>query len=213
MSSAARPRWTEATLRGAVLGAVAAAHLLALLVALVPAWYSRTDGRQVRQRDDALQLHFLSPTRQRLPHRPLVLPVPAPPARAAVKRRLRVDHSASRVPEPGASTPLNLALPRRAVGYEASGADFHARLEAAKRTLPVVRLPGSGVALVAGLPFADPKTQGAAGIARSLQHMLGVVNKHCIDVDVWRNMPRDELLKRHISDQDVERVAAENGCL
>ena len=91
--------------------------------------------------------------------------------------------------------------------------EFRGRLESAKRALPLARLPGSGVALVAGLPFADPKTQGAAGIARSLQHLFGLPNKHCIDVDVWRNMTRDELLKRHISDQDVERVVTENGCL
>lgn len=216
MNSAAQARWVESALRGAVLGVVLAAHWLALMVALVPAWYGRADGGEVRLRNDALQLHFLPPTRRQLPSRPresLELPAPVPAARRRVRRRVRVDHSAKPASQPAVTSLLNLGLPPPVVGYEAGGADFHARLEAAKRALPGARLPGSGLALVAGLPFADPKAQGAAGIARSLQHMLGVVSKHCVDVDVWRNMPRDELLKRHISDQDVERVAAENGCL
>ncbi len=212
MDSAERPRWAEATRRGVVLGAVAAAHLLALMVALEPAGQRHSRGRDVGVRDNALQLHFL-PLIHRLAPIPLVSPV-SPQRGLAAQPRARVERiaQAHRVKEEAAASPLlNLALPASVAGYEAGGADFHGRLD--NRALPVARLPGSAVALVAGLPFADPKTQGAAGIARSLQHLFGVVDKHCIDVDVWRNMPRDELLRRHISDQDVERVAAENGCL
>jgi len=216
MNSTAQPRWTEAALRGLVLGAVAAAHLLALMVALVPAGYWQPHGREVRVRDDALQLHLLPLTHRQPPSKSLVLPVlpkPAPATRPRVKRLARVSRAANAVPATDEAPPLDLALPPPAAGYETGGADFHGRLEDAKRALPVARLPGAGMPLVAGLPFADPKSQGAAGLVRGLQHLFGLPNKHCIDVDVWRNMTRQELLKRHISDQDVERVAAENGCL
>ena len=93
------------------------------------------------------------------------------------------------------------------------GADFQGQLDNANRALPVARLPGSAVPLVAGMPFADPRTQGIAGVARTMQHLFGVPNKHCIDVDVWQNMTRQERLERQIATSEVERVATENGCL
>lgn len=206
------PEWKQAAIRGAAWGVVAAAHLLGLMVAMLPAAYWPPWLADAGPRHQALQLHFLLPSpAQPLPSNPAA--TPTRPVMAVIKghRSTRVVRSA---PTVRPTTPgLNLALPQQPAGYVAGGAEFQRRLEHADRALPVAHLPGSAVPLVAGLPFADPKTQGIAGVARTLQRLFGLPNSHCIDVDVWQNMTRQERLKRHISMDEVDRVEVENGCL
>ena len=174
--------------------------------------YWQTRLTAVGPRHEALQLYFLPPS----PAQALASKPAAPPAQPVMptikyRRSTRVVRS-TLTPRP--TTPaLNLTLPPQTPGYVAGGAEFQRQLERANHALPVARLPGSSVPLVAGLPFADPKTQGIAGVVRTLQHLFGVPNSHCIDVDVWQNMTRRERLKRHISMDEVKRVEAENGCL
>jgi hypothetical protein len=206
------PEWKQAAIRGAALGLVAAAHLFGLMVAMLPVTYWQPWLADAGPRHEALQLHFLPPPRtQPLPSNPAA--PPAQPVMPAIKEHwsTRVDRS---VPTARPTTPaLNLTLPQQSAGYVAGGTEFQRRLERANRALPVAHLPGSALPLVAGLSFADPKTQGIAGVARTLQRLFGLPNRHCIDVDVWRNMTRQELLKRHISADEVDRVEAENSCL
>ena len=182
------------------------------MVAMLPSAYWQPWLAAAGPRHEALQLHFLPPSHaQALPSKAAA--PPAQPVIPAIKyrRSTRVVRSAPTV-RPTIPA-LNLTLPSQTPGYVAGGAEFQRRLERANHALPVTHLPGSAVPLVAGLPFADPKTQGIAGVVRTLQHLFGVPNSHCIDVDVWQNMTRQERLKRHISTDDVERVEAENGCL
>ncbi|MEO8810400.1 MAG: hypothetical protein ABI386_09160 [Rhodanobacter sp.] len=77
---------------------------------------------------------------------------------------------------------------------------------------PASHLPGSSVPVVEGFHLVDPRTQGVAGVARALQGLFGVTSAHCIDVEVWRNMTRQERLARHISLEQVEHTARENHC-
>ncbi len=216
MSRTVPPERMQAVLRGVALGVVAAAHLLGLMLAMMPAhdepWWSADAG----PRHEALQLQLLPP-----PPPQAVTSTPAPmlPRRAIASSTRHRSPPPPQVPANSvaiAATPttaLNLSLPAQAAGYVAGGADFRGRVDQVKRASPVARLPGSAVPLVKGLPFADPRTQGIAGVVRSLQGIFGLPNKHCIDVDVWRNMTTQERLKHHISASDVEQVAQENGCL
>jgi hypothetical protein len=76
-----------------------------------------------------------------------------------------------------------------------------------------IRLPGSSVAIVPGLQLVDPRTQGVAGAARLLQHLFGVPDTHCVEVDAWRTLSAKEMLARHISPAQVQKTAEEYGCL
>lgn len=76
-----------------------------------------------------------------------------------------------------------------------------------------IRLPGSDVAVVPGLHMVDPRTQGVGGVARMLQHLLGVPDTHCVKVDAWRTLSTREMLARHLSPEQVQKIAEQYGCL
>ena len=77
---------------------------------------------------------------------------------------------------------------------------------------PSVHLPGSEVVIVQGLHMADPKTQGIGGAVRMVQAFLGVDDSHCVDVGAWRRLSTQEMLDRHMSPDDVEKIAEEYHC-
>lgn len=89
---------------------------------------------------------------------------------------------------------------------------FTDQLNAARQQRPVAHLPGSSVPLVKGLHMTDPRNQGLAGAVRTLQSILGAVNPHCMDVDVWRKLSTQELLDRHISPSEVANTAEKYRC-
>ncbi len=92
--------------------------------------------------------------------------------------------------------------------YRAGGNLFQHALDMRHR----MPLPGSGVAIVPGIRLIDPRTQGVAGVARKLQALFGLPDRHCVDVDTWRGLTTLELLARHLSPDRVEREALEYGC-
>ncbi len=75
-----------------------------------------------------------------------------------------------------------------------------------------VRLPGSSTPIVEGFRMVDPRMQGVGGAVRMVQALFGVVDPHCMDVEVWRGMAPAEQLARHISSTDVERTAERYHC-
>ncbi len=75
-----------------------------------------------------------------------------------------------------------------------------------------VRLPGSSTPIVDGFRMVDPRMQGVGGAVRMVQALFGVVDPHCMDVEVWRGMTPAEQLARHISSTDVERTAERYHC-
>jgi hypothetical protein len=75
------------------------------------------------------------------------------------------------------------------------------------------RLPGSSTPIMPGIQMIDSRTQGIGGVVRKVQALLGVPDRHCVDVDAWRGMSTRELLDRHISPDQVDGMAAEYNCL
>ncbi len=142
--------------------------------------------------------------------------------RSALRRSTRHDarhqkHVAARVApdakvhrdEKKATRPLDLSLPGTNHAEPVVG-----RTLGRARPEPHFRLPGGGH--VHGAPhlhLVDPRTQGVAGLVRGLQSLLGVVNPHCIEVDSWRGMTREQRLRRHLTDEAVAHVAERYGCL
>ena len=125
----------------------------------------------------------------------MVVRRPAVPGKAPVEVRLRAASSAVTVPD-----------------YVAGGSRFDAGLRAAQQRVPVARLPGSGRPIVAGLRMVDPRSQGASGAVRMLAGLFGATDPHCVAVDSWRSLTTQEMLDRHISPGEVDRMAEEYRC-
>ncbi len=96
--------------------------------------------------------------------------------------------------------------------YVAGGRRFGADLRAAQTRAPVAQLPGSSQPVVAGLHMVDPRSQGVSGAVRMLAGLLGATDPHCVAVDSWRSLSTQEMLDRHISPDEVDRVAVEYHC-
>lgn len=119
------------------------------------------------------------------------------------------DHAAAVTPSQPPK-PLRWDIPAVAdSGYISGGGLLHGPSEGHQSN---VHLPGSDVAIVQGIHMIDPKMQGLGGIARKLQHLFGIPDKHCLDVDAWRRLSTQEMLDSHISPDEVEKVAAEYHC-
>lgn len=76
------------------------------------------------------------------------------------------------------------------------------------------RLPWAGK--VYGAPafhMTDPRMQGLAGIARTVQHLMGIPDSHCVDVDTWRGMSRRELHQHGLTRSRVDEIARRHGCM
>jgi hypothetical protein len=73
-------------------------------------------------------------------------------------------------------------------------------------------VPGSGRSIAPGVELADPMEQGIGSLMRNTKRLLGVTDRHCIDVDVWRHMSEDELIERHLTSADVENASAKYSC-
>lgn len=117
-----------------------------------------------------------------------------------------------RVQQP-AHAPLDLSLPAMHTGT-GNGQFTVGRRLGPGRSHPRYRLPGGGH--VAGAPrfhLVDPRTQGIAGVIRALQKRFGVPDPHCIDVDSWRGMTREERFAHHVTEAEIERTAEQHGCM
>ncbi|MDW2981300.1 MAG: hypothetical protein WBG81_02955 [Rhodanobacter sp.] len=96
--------------------------------------------------------------------------------------------------------------------YVAGGSRFDAGLRAAQQRVPVVRLPGSSRPIVSGVHMVDPRSQGVSGAVRMLAGLFGATDPHCVAVDSWRSLTTQEMLDRHISPDEVDRMAEEYRC-
>lgn len=112
-----------------------------------------------------------------------------------------------------ARKPLDLTLPNMRTGTGGDKFTVGRRL-GPEQTHPRYRLPGGGhVAGAPRLQLADPRTQGIAGVLRALQKKFGVPDPHCIDVDSWRGMTREERFRHHVTEAYIKRVAEEHECV
>jgi hypothetical protein len=210
-----RLRWTRVfTLAAALL-----IHLgfLVFLLAPPPGWRwaaAETPGASL----DALIVHLLPPRSR-----------PAEPPRPAMPRPQQLAHAASpaRRPVPVARPthataqsmpPAAQSVPRRIdsliattpPSYVAGGG----RLAGPDYGRQNVRVPGSS-APVRGMPvfrMADPRMQGVAGVVRALQAVVGVVDPHCLKLDVAGTMTTQERIANHMDDAQMAAIAAHYGC-
>ncbi len=209
--------WREPLRRGVALGVALSLHLALWMLVMGPAIWEQAAMVDQRSPHSVLQLRLLR--RAVSLQAPAVMPVlraVAVVAHAAVQRK---PHPAQ-VPAPAhvapalASPPAVPDISSGTVGSQPAAGDggFGQRLRQAQRAFAIHGVPGSTVPRVAGIHLIDPKNQGIGAAVRRVQRLFGIVNRHCIDVDVWRHLTPRELSARHISPDEVDRVDQEYQC-
>ncbi|KAA0071650.1 hypothetical protein [Rhodanobacter sp. T12-5] len=202
--------WRAAGHRIVVHVVVIGIHLgmaLMLLGAPISLWHA-AHGKTTRARK-ILQLRFVSAVARKPPAAvAAAIPFAVHTRRQSRTPRTRqvVDPASALAPP---APPANTATPVEGSGYIPGG---NLLMGASQLPRSAVRLPGSAVAIVPGLHMTDPRMQGVAGAVRTLQALLGVPDPHCVDVDAWRTLSKQELLDRHVSPEQVENTAAEYHC-
>ncbi|WP_243048138.1 hypothetical protein [Dyella sp. RRB7] len=73
-------------------------------------------------------------------------------------------------------------------------------------------LPGSDRVIAQDVHFVDPEKQGVKHVVRTLQHYFGIPDHHCVDVDSWRTLSKQELVDRHLSPEQVGQIAEKYHC-
>jgi hypothetical protein len=205
--------------RGVALVVAISVHLVVLIPMVWPAIRERGDSPVEDNPLYAIHIRFFRspppPSTRAAVSPPLVItpaspagttsstqPLKPPAARYAAP--LPTEKPSSSVP--AASTPVT--------GNERSISDggFQERLLRAQHSYAVHGVPGSDKPWVPGIRLIDPSKQGVGAVMRQAQRLFGVTDRHCVDVDVWRNMTPRELIARHISPNDVDRADEKYQC-
>jgi hypothetical protein len=225
--SKSAPERRDAVYRGIALGAAISLHILLFVVITRPVADGEAKENVRQQSRLALQLRFialLKPTKSNAPlhlRAPIVVTRPIRPIKvtAASPKKSAVATSVipplpvpeSKTAVPGATVTVAPIPPSAPTTAESDGG-FADQLRKAQHVHSVGPLPGSDTPRVGGIQLIDPKTQGIGAAMRQAQRLFGITNHHCIDVDAWRSMTPQQLLARHISPSDVDKVDAENQC-
>jgi hypothetical protein len=205
---------------------------LGLLIVLLQPVVSYTDMSPVVENDAAaLRLRFILSSRPT--STPLVSPAlrpvvlsPGIPRKALLKEAIpppgqRVAHVTARSASTNVSPhPIVLMLPNVLASpyqYTNSGAStedggFRERLLNAQHSYDVHGVPGSDRPIVPGIQLINPMNQGIGAVARKMQRLFSITNRHCIDVEVWKSLTPEELIARHISLDEVEAEAEKYNC-
>lgn len=200
--------WGASLARAAILALVALLHL-GLLALLHGVPWPRARAAHAVAGDAAIEMRFIT------------LPARSPPS---ISAQTQTSTASKRIPTRVVRRP---AVPDKApaevhpraessavtvADYVAGGGRFGAGLRAAQQRVSVVHLPGSSRPIVAGLRMVDPRSQGASGAVRMLAGLFGATDPHCVAVDSWRSLTTQEMLDRHISPNEVDRMAEEYRC-
>ncbi len=219
MSPGNRWRWRRSFHRGVALGLTIVLHLVLVVVITRPVAVEDNQDNVQPQRQQALRLRFIPSLKSSPLPRLLAMNV-----RAGVVRPRRVNPTialskpilSKATVIPVTTTPVSEpAMPlARSVDPVVSDADggFAGQLRAAQRAHAVGALPGADTPRVGGIQLIDPKTQGVGAVMRQAQRLFGITNQHCVDANTWRSMTPQELLARHITPSDVDKIDAENQC-
>lgn len=206
----------------AVMVVVLSGHLVLLMLLLRPAISYRNATPATRNHSPVLNLRFI-PQPQ-----PVILRT-AWPASQTVASTLRVhatpstklsepltDQRAAHVAAPPSETHSTNAptTPSQYASNEASSSDggFQERLRIAQHSYAVRGVPGSDTPYVPGIHLINPMNQGIDAAMRKVQRLFGVANRHCIDVEAWRQLTPQELSARHISPDDADKVDEKYDC-
>jgi hypothetical protein len=212
----------ESGRRVAVMAVVISGHLGLLMLLLRPAISYRNATPATRNNSLVLNLSFVQQPR------PVFLRM-ALPASQMVVSTLRVHATPSRKPPepltdqraahvatpPSETHSINApTTPSQYTGNEASTSDggFQERRRIAQHSYAVRGVPGSDTPYVPGIHLVDPMSQGIGAVMRKVQRLFGVANRHCIDIEAWRQLTPQELSVRHISPDDVDKVDEKYAC-
>jgi hypothetical protein len=211
--TARRSTWTEHLRRGIAIGLAVSLHLLVLMLVVgpKPAWRRDVIRQTGTQR---LYLRFFSTRVAASPATSVATPSVAAINARPHPRRFHVVPPPMIVAQPApsvgpAALPDVVIVPSAPTATEDGG--FHQRLMQSPPD-PATRIPGSDVPLVRGIHLTDPDTQGMAAVVRKTQRLFGITSSHCIDVDAWRRLSPDELHKRHLSTDDLDRLEEQYQC-
>jgi hypothetical protein len=210
--------WQEHVRRGIAIGIAVSFHLLVLLLILYPEMY-RQNAKADQPDMQRLQLRFLRP--QVTPSRHMTVPglrkISAGMHAHAKQKALpskpaTIEHVPSTVPMvAGPIAPDAVVAPTGNSGADGDGG-FHQRLLQAQQPSVTRDVPGSDVSRVPGIRLIDPDTQGVRAVTRKLQRLFGITSRHCIDVEVWRNLTPRQLSERHMSSGDLDHLDEEYHC-
>ncbi|QNK02125.1 hypothetical protein [Dyella telluris] len=89
---------------------------------------------------------------------------------------------------------------------------FRDRMRNAQHVQDIHGVPGSDRAVAPGMALINPMDQGIGAVVRNAQRLFGVADHHCIDVDVWLHLSADELIARHLTVADVDKVSEKYHC-
>ncbi|RAO78072.1 hypothetical protein [Dyella jiangningensis] len=110
--------------------------------------------------------------------------------------------------------PNMLALPGRTSAVPGSVADagFRDRVHDAQHSRDVHGIPGSDHRIVRGITLIDPRKQGIGSVMRNVQRLFGVTQRACMDVDALQQLSPEELIARHLTQEDLDKQAEKYQC-
>jgi hypothetical protein len=121
---------------------------------------------------------------------------------------------------PAYAGPIISSTPRRPVATDqftdhpgtAGNGGFRDRLSDAQHAQGMRGVPGSDKPVLPGVALTSATDQGVGSVMRSAQRLFGVTNRHCVDVEVWRQLSQGKLKARYLSAVDVEKQAERYNC-
>jgi hypothetical protein len=199
-----RPALQDPIRRGIALVVATSFHLFVLILMVWPAIHERGTTPVENSHLRAIQIRFF-----RAPPPPSVHGTASAPPVIAPAAHVRTTSSAQSlkppavqyaVPSPAPSAPIagNKGVP--------SDGGFQEQLRKAQHSYAAHGIPGSDKPFVPGIRLIDSRTQGVGAAMRQAQRLFGVTSRHCMDVDVWRNLTPRELIARHISPSEVDQT-------
>lgn len=224
MGEQAAPKSATLSARRAVALAVAlGSHLALLMVLLRPAapasapWVS-TEGSAATLKLRFIPLPRVAPAPPPTPRQTASTPIVPAPLRAKVRSPAATHGQSPETASASGTPPASPLSPAVATGPSTSmlpttgDGGFRDRVRSAQHAQDVHGVPGSDRPVAPGIALTDPMDQGIGAVVRKAQRLFGVTDPHCIDVDVWLNLSPQELIARHLTMADVDKVSEKYHC-
>jgi len=204
-----RPSLHDPIRRSVALVVATSFHLFVLILMVWPAIQERSTVPIEHSRPQAIQIRFFRPPPPSAHRAAIAPPVIAPAAR--VRTTSAVQPSKPPTVQYATPAPVPSALITGNKGTPSDGG-FQQQVLKARHSYAVHGIPGSDEPFVPGIRLIDSRTQGVGAAMRQAQRLFGVTSRHCMDVDVWRNLTPRELIARHISPSDMDQTDDKYHC-
>jgi hypothetical protein len=205
-----RPSLRDPIRRGIALVVATSFHLFVLILMVWPAIHERGTTPVEDGHLRAIQIRFFRPPPPPSAHEaafaPPVIASAAHVRATSAAQPLKPPTVQYATPAPAPSAPItgNKGTP--------SDGGFQQQLLKAQHSYAVHGIPGSDKPFVPGIRLIDSRTQGVGAAMRQAQRLFGVTSRHCMDVDVRRNLTPRELIARHVSPSDVDQTDEKYHC-